>query len=112
MIIYHLTDAASWRRALELGVVAPPSLATEGFIHCCMRVQLEAVLERHFAQATEVILLHVVTKRVKKILRWADVTYGYYPHLHGRLPIEAISDLSILLRRADGSWPLDELKLP
>jgi len=111
VILYHVTDAAAWRRALELGVVAPPSLASEGFIHCCMKGQLEGVLARHFDHEEEVILLHIVSKRVKKILKWADVTYGYFPHLHGRLPIEAITDLSIVRRRADRTWPLDEQKL-
>ncbi len=111
MILYHLTDAAGWRRALELGEHAPPSLAEEGFIHCCIKTQLADVLGRHFAQAQEVIILHIVSKRVKKILKWADLTYGYFPHLHGRLPLEAVSDLSILTRRSDGTWALDDLRL-
>jgi uncharacterized protein (DUF952 family) len=111
LIIYHITDDAHWRPALQTGLYTHESLGTEGFIHGCIKSQLPDVLARHFASASSVLLLHIVDKRVKKMLKWADLQYGYYPHFHGKIPVEAISDLSILSRRTDGTWDFDNVRL-
>lgn len=111
VIIYHVTTDERWRQALQLGVYTNESLQTDGFIHGCLKHQVPDILDRHFADSPSVILLHIVQKRVKKFLKWADVTHGYYPHLHGKVPLEAISDLSIVSRTSAGDWDLSGVRL-
>ena len=108
MILYHIADEAAWRQALETGWYKPASLAQEGFLHGSTHAQLAETLRFHFAQAQQVLVLHIVDRRVKDILRWelAPKRGEEFPHFYGRLSVHAVEDVSILNRRPDGTWEL------
>src|SRR4029453_18896806 len=42
--LLHITTPAEWEAARATGEVAPPSLATEGVVHCSTRDQLPTTL--------------------------------------------------------------------
>ena len=107
-LIYHITDMPQWQDALNRGAVRPPSLKAEGFIHFSTAAQLAATVQRHFPHLEELVVLHVPEARVQQHLRYEPATGGeLFPHLYAALPLTAITDVSIVLREADGGldWP-------
>lgn len=111
MIIYHVADDAAWRQALETGWYNPHSLKAEGFLHASTHEQLAETLTTHFTTAREVLVLHIVDRRVKDILRWelAPSRGQDFPHLYGKLSVHAVEDVSILNRKPDGTWELPKV---
>src|SRR5690606_7600392 len=55
--ILHVTTPAAWAATRRAGEIRPPSLATEGYVHCSTRAQLAATLERHFPGAGPLLAL-------------------------------------------------------
>jgi uncharacterized protein (DUF952 family) len=105
-LIYHFTTTELWDTALNRGLYSHPSLKTEGFIHCSTSYQLEGTLAKHFADAEEIILLHIVEKRVKNWLKYEQFgnADAEYPHLYCPIPMAAIENISILNRGTDNEW--------
>ncbi len=110
MLLFHLCTPEHWEAQLDAGIYDHPSRKSEGFIHCSTREQLERTLERHFADATEVVILHLVDRHVKHLLRWEPNAEGeLFPHIYGEIELEYIIDVSIGERNPDGSWEPDTL---
>jgi uncharacterized protein (DUF952 family) len=107
-MIYHLLTHEAWKEALEKEQYTHPSLKAEGFIHCSTKRQLLPTANRHFAEAEELVVLHIVERRVREILKYEPAANGEeYPHLYGKLDYEAVDDLSLLLRDEAGNWYWD-----
>jgi uncharacterized protein (DUF952 family) len=88
--VLHVATPAEWAEARRTGTVAPPSLATQGFVHCSTRDQLPATLARHFAGAGELVLL-VLDEDALGDLRWEESRPGErYPHVYNPIPIAAV----------------------
>ena len=107
-MIYHILTPNSWEQALDREVYEHPSLLAEGFIHCSTRAQVLATARLHFAQEQELVVLHIVERRVKPILKFEPSRNGeLFPHLYGKLEFAAIEDLSLLVRDDEGRWVWD-----
>lgn len=91
------------------GTYKIPSLVAEGFIHCSTRAQLLESAQKHFEGHDRLVVLHIVEKRVKDLLKWEPSRDGaLFPHIYGAIPVEAIEDLEILSRNAQGEWEVDD----
>jgi uncharacterized protein (DUF952 family) len=69
---------------------APPSLASEGFIHASYR---DAVLESarlYFTPDADVIVLQIDPRRLEVPIRVAATPRGPMPHIHGPIQRDAI----------------------
>ncbi|MFM2157726.1 MAG: hypothetical protein RLZZ124_200 [Cyanobacteriota bacterium] len=97
--LYHLALAEEWRAARRLGVYDRStrglSLAQVGFIHASHAHQLEDTWRRFYADAGEVVLLHIDPDRlaaagVSVRLEPAPPSGERFPHLDGPLPLEAV----------------------
>jgi uncharacterized protein (DUF952 family) len=112
-MIYHISTEDLFHAALEKNAYEHPSLKTEGFIHCSTKQQLPDTLAKHFPDAQEVFLLHIVENRIRNLIKWEEAPSrpqaGPFPHIYGKLPLEAIEDVSIQERLADGSWDFSRL---
>lgn len=99
-MIYHITNQQSWYRALELGVYAHPSLEREGFIHASGQTQVRASADKHFKEAKELVILHLVEKKINADVVWerSPTANGFYPHIYGKIPLEAVQDVSMIFR--------------
>lgn len=103
--IYHLIREMDWERAMEKGVITNPSLKTEGFIHCSTATQYMESATKHFTDVDTVLLLKIITKRVKNHLQWEiSRNNEYFPHLYGPIQLEDVDDVEILSRNAKGEW--------
>jgi uncharacterized protein (DUF952 family) len=91
MALIHLLSRTEWERARESGIYAPPSLATEGFLHLCTEEQVSGVLARFFAGRDDVVALHLDEAKLSGEVRWEDsYGHGVFPHLYAPLNHEAI----------------------
>ena len=93
-MIYHVTSKAQWQQALAQGYYEVPSLALEGFIHLSKKEQVQGVLERYYQQQTGLLLLHIDEAKLTMPLKYelAPSVNESFPHLYGRLNLEAVVD--------------------
>jgi uncharacterized protein (DUF952 family) len=89
--IVHVATPSEWAAARRTGQIAPPSLATEGFVHCSTRAQLAGTLERHFAGAGPLVLLLLDEGAIAPDLRWEEGRPGErFPHVYAAIPVTAV----------------------
>ncbi len=81
-----------WREAARDGVFrgAPIDLA-DGYIHFSTAAQVAETAARHFAGATDLVLVAVDAAALGDALRWEPSRGGaLFPHLYGTLPLSAV----------------------
>jgi uncharacterized protein (DUF952 family) len=89
--LLHIATPSEWEAATQTGEIAPPSLATEGFVHCSTRQQLAGTLARHFTGAGPLVLLTLDAAAVAGDLRWEEGQPGQaFPHVYAPIPVEAV----------------------
>ena len=108
-IIYHLTGRDAWAAAQADGVYEAPSLAEEGFIHCSAdEAQALRVAERLYAGATGLHLLDVDTEKLTaEVKREPSRSGEIYPHIYGRINLDAVVRVRDLTADADGRHRLE-----
>ncbi len=90
-MLIHLLSRAEWGQARLAGVHAPPSLASEGFIHLCTPEQLPGVVARFFANQSDILALELDETKIIGEIRWEDsYGHGLFPHLYAPLNLEAV----------------------
>jgi uncharacterized protein (DUF952 family) len=106
MQIYHVVIPAEWEAAANESFFEAKSLSSEGFIHCSYADQLEGVLERYFADAGEVVILHLDANRLTSPLVSEPSTNGEaFPHIYGPINEDAIVSVEkrVIAEKATGS---------
>src|SRR5215831_21264740 len=105
-MIYRIADATDWANAQASGYFASADLATEGFIHCCTAQQIAAVANRYYQGCEGLLLLEIDMARVHAPLQWEDLTNAgqAFPHVYGRIPLEAVTRCLVLQPGADGHF--------
>lgn len=91
MFIYHIVIPEIWERFKGRPSYQSESLQTEGFIHCSYENQLEAVIARYYSTTENFLILKLDTTKLRSKLVEEPSTNGeIYPHLYGRLNINAV----------------------
>lgn len=95
MRIFHVALESEWHDALEAGSYRTSTygrtLLEEGFIHAARSDQVRSVLRRHYAEASEnLVLLEIETDLLD--VPWREETVGEesFPHIYGPLPVAAV----------------------
>lgn len=102
--IYHLTPRRVWEDNPDQPY-RPESLDREGFIHCSFAEQVAASANRFYADAAELLLLHIDADRLSSPLREeASSTGEIFPHIHGPLNRDVVAAVEVLSRGPDGRW--------
>jgi len=112
--IYHITSAEAWRQAQPVGWYAPPGFAADGFIHCSKLRQAPRVAERFYAGQTGLVLLQIQTDRLDAKVIYENLEGGaeLYPHIYGKLKVQAVSRVIPFTPDPHGSFPsLDWLEM-
>lgn len=100
MIIYHIVTPDVWEKFRDETRYEAESLATEGFIHCSYRNQLEDVLERYYKNRSKVLLLHINPHLLESKLIAEPSTKGeVYPHIYGQINKTAVVDVEVKFLR-------------
>jgi glutathione S-transferase len=94
-VILHITDADTWAASQAAGEHTSStrgrSLAEEGFIHCSRDHQVESVLAAFYADATDLLLLHIDDRLLTAPWRDEDVPgAGVFPHVYGPINLDAV----------------------
>ncbi len=91
MLIYHIVTPEVWENFKDRDFYEATSLHTEGFIHCSFAGQLEAVLQRYYRDAEEVLILEIETEKLtSKFVEEPSTNNEIYPHIYGKINREAI----------------------
>ncbi len=99
-MIFHVSDRSEWERAVPTGAYTGSTrgldLSEVGFIHLSSDAQYPTVLELFYADATDLVLLHVDESKLSAELRWEDVpgADAPFPHLYGPLNVDAVVDVT------------------
>ena len=94
MFIYHVALPEIWENFKGRPSYQPPSLTSEGFIHCSYESQLENVLQRYFQGVKRVLILKIeTTKLFAKLVEEPSTGGEVYPHIYGRLNQNAVVDV-------------------
>jgi len=107
--LLHMTTAADWRSAVELGTYAAPSLAEAGFIHLSTLDQVHLPATALFRGRGDIVLLWIDPGRLSAPLRWEpgrpdDPEGMLFPHLYGPVEVHAVLSVSPYLPGPDGSF--------
>lgn len=94
MLIYHIVLPEVWERFKNETEYEAPSLASEGFIHCSYRNQLDDVIMRYYKDAKRVIVLGINPHFLTSELIAEPSTGGeIYPHIYGRINLSAVVEV-------------------
>lgn len=106
--VYHITTAADWQGAKSTGWYAPPDYAADGFIHCSRLEQVVPVANRFYAGRDGLVLLQISTHRLLARLVYENLEGGaeLFPHVYGRLNVDAVSQVIAFAPGADGRFTL------
>jgi glutathione S-transferase len=95
-MIFHITDTATWQQSQQQGRHTASTrgvdLAEEGYIHCSTEEQWRGVIQRYYADATDLILLHVDEQRLTSPLVYEQLpgAPGTFPHVYGPINLDAV----------------------
>jgi uncharacterized protein (DUF952 family) len=104
--ILHVAAPGDWQRARPDGRYYPPGYASEGFIHCCSRGQLERVLRDHFSGHSQLVVVVLDPAKIASEIRYERAPAGDdYPHIYGPIERGVIVD-EINVRTENGVWLL------
>jgi len=97
-MIYHVATQSAWEQAKHESSYAPAAYATEGFIHACKGEQIEGVLQRHFTNATGLIILHIDERLLTTphTFVFVDAVKDEFPHIFGAINTEAVTGTTII----------------
>jgi uncharacterized protein (DUF952 family) len=102
--VYHLVAGPVWE-ASSGPTYAAPSLATAGFIHCSNADQVASSANRFYAGQDALVLLEIDVNRLKSPLRDERSGSGeLFPHIYGPIERDAVVQVHVLGRGADGRW--------
>lgn len=90
--LLHVARAAELAACAADEDYAPEGFAAEGFIHCCRPQQLAGVLERHFDDHADLVLLELDASALPVAPVEEDTTGRgeRFPHLYARIPWSAM----------------------
>lgn len=90
--LYHLVTPAERERYEQEGSIEPPSLVSEGFVHCSWGRQVMGTVGRHFVGVPEVVALELDPAAVAEHLVEEDSTGSgqAFPHVYAPIPTSAV----------------------
>ena len=116
MNLVHIASRLAWDEAARLGRYAPPSLDTEGFIHCSSAEQASAVASSFYRGRRGLVLLVIDPRRLTSLLKWEPAAQGspppglpadsLFPHIYGSLNLDAVVQVLDFEPDANGEFSL------
>src|SRR5512135_3559896 len=104
-MIFHITTREAWDEAARAGQYRPPTLETEGFIHCSEARQVAEVANVRFRGREDLVLLWIDEEKVRAEIRYEQALDAgdSFPHIYGPLNTDAVARATDY-REEDGSF--------
>ena len=105
-MIFHITDTATWtlsqQNGMHTGSTRGIDLAEEGYIHCSTAEQWPGVIERYYADADDLVLLHIDETRLTSPLVYEQLPGmpEAFPHIYGPINVDAVVDTQAIDTKA------------
>jgi uncharacterized protein (DUF952 family) len=108
MLIYKICHKAEWVQAVRDGIYAGSAKDNEDhFMHFSTAAQVKATLERHYAEADDLMLVAVQEDLFGDFLKYEPARGGeLFPHLYGVLPLSFVIWARPITRDAKGGFVL------
>jgi uncharacterized protein (DUF952 family) len=112
-VIYKICQRKEWLAAGAHGeFLGSEADARDGFIHFSTAAQLAGTSAKHFAGATDLLLVAVDAGALGQALKWETSRGGeLFPHLYTALPLKAVRWTRPLADELNGVRPMPELAL-
>ncbi len=106
MVLYHLVEKDQWEESRDADFYAPPSLESDGFIHCSSADQVIPAANRFYAGSTSLLLLVIDMEEVPSEIAFEDLRGGgtKFPHIYGKVPLTAVEAVIPLKPAEDGRF--------
>lgn len=105
------TTGPLWEEAQKTGEYTHSTIGSKledvGFIHATSPGQIAAMLNRHFADRDDILLLLVDVDRVKPEVKFESPLSGragLFPHIYGPLNVDAVYDTIQAKKDASGHF--------
>lgn len=103
-MIFHIAEKKIRENSLAGGWYQVPSLETEGFIHCSDIDQFVRVANFLFRGRRDLILLKIDEKRLIAPIKYEGETSEKFPHLYGKLNIDAVVETYAFPPKSNGEF--------
>ena len=97
--LFHLATPEEWAAAQDQGEIRPPSLDTEGFVHCSWGSQVAGAVAKHFDGVTELVALRLDPDSLGEVDLVEEDSYDSgqaFPHAYGPIPVAAVVEVTRL----------------
>jgi uncharacterized protein (DUF952 family) len=110
-VIYKICQRKEWLAAEQHGEFrGSKDDVRDGFIHLSTAAQLAGTLAKHFAGATNLLLVAVDAGALGRSLRWETSRGGdLFPHLYAALPLKAVRWTRPIADEVNGDRSMPEL---
>jgi uncharacterized protein (DUF952 family) len=109
--LFHIIAAEQWCESQASGRLAPPSLASEGFVHLSHSHQVAGVANNLYRDLNGLIVLQLDPGAIGSPVVEED-SYGSgqeFPHVYAAIPAAAVVAVHPLTRAADGDYEFDAI---
>jgi uncharacterized protein (DUF952 family) len=93
--LFHILTAEAYER-WDTDAYAPPSLATEGFIHASYREAVEESARLYFPADARLMVMRIDPRKLDVRVEDAVTPRGPMPHIFGPIPREAVDSVVAL----------------
>ena len=102
---FHLAPAEAWAGRDPTALIAPPSLAAEGFVHCTDGAEaMVATANRHYRDdPRDFVVLTIDLEATGSPWRFDDPAERY-PHVYGPIAPAAVLGVAPIARAGDGTF--------
>lgn len=95
--IFHIIRKGDWEKAKEQGSYSPPSLDSEGFIHCSQADQVFNIGRSLYKNCDDLLILRIIESKVTaKVVheppREVPMSGLIFPHIYGPLNLDAVEE--------------------
>ena len=89
-MLFHITTRQAWKDALDAGEYVPATFVADGFIHLSEERQWFRTARRFFRGQRDLLLLVIDERRLGAEVRREPADGELFPHLYGRLNLDAV----------------------
>ena len=109
--VYKICEQNAWVAAEQHGEFpGSGDDARDGFIHLSTAAQLAGTFAKHFAGATDLLLVAVEADALGQALKWETSRGGeLFPHLYAALPFKAVRWTRPIGDEVNSKRPMPEL---
>ncbi|RCS54004.1 DUF952 domain-containing protein [Bremerella cremea] len=105
--IYVLMSPEVLKKSAVQGVYAPKSLDTEDFIHASPIGQITRLANKYYCDNDTIHVAVVRKSRVTAPIKWEPATGGLYPHIYGKLNMDAVEQTFTFFKNEEGKYQVD-----